>query len=140
VSGPVVLFSLRDGRWPGIEYRLDDFAIAAVLRWPDAVVTGPIESESGGIEVLLRIDRAGLPAVDGTLRMGSDTKSAFFLGGGLANGLGDDVAEIWVWVRDWLGPDLSCTLFSAAGSGEMLEVPFGSTTSDLLEVLASARG
>ncbi|MCW2526842.1 MAG: hypothetical protein JWM76_1702 [Pseudonocardiales bacterium] len=140
MSGPVVLFSLRDGRWPGIEFRLDDFALAAILRWPDAVVTGPLESESGGIEVSLQLQQPGRPAVDGTLRMGSDAKSAFFLGGGLANGLGDDVADVWVWIRDWLGPDLPCTLFSAAGSGEMLKVPFGSSVADLLEILAAARG
>jgi hypothetical protein len=131
VSFDVMLMPRPDSRW-----HLDagDFVDAARSRWPEAQISDPIVRGGGEIMVMLSTEPGvGSRPLSATLSVDPD-KDGYF---SIQSGTSPEAAEMFAWVRDWLGPQQPSSILTTAGDGSLAEVPSGTTGPDVLRIIES---
>jgi len=116
-----------EGDW-GVD--LDAFARAARDRFPDAEV-GSYRAETKQSVQITTSPPEGGDALSATFLADSGAAATF----SIRNGTSPAAAEMFAWVRDWLGPQRRCLLYIDDYPEAMTEVANGTPPADLLRIL-----
>lgn len=127
MSSTIMLFNGPNGVWTADPL---EFMAAAREQWPEAVVAD--DPDSGGYH-LVGIQFVSPPAgigADGSFAINPEGAGYF----SIRSGVDRASAEMFVWVREWLGPKNECAIVES-GNGEVAEVPYGTDADQMLELI-----
>ena len=119
---------------PGGVWSVDvaEFAAAARDRWPGALIGGPHMTDAR-TEVWIQTNEPAGPGLDCTFAPDAVGDGSF----SIRSGESVDAADMFAWVREWLGPDNRCVVLETGTADRGAEVPFGLSSAGVREVILS---
>jgi hypothetical protein len=121
---------------PGPEWTVDlaAFARAARDRFPDADVVE--HTGTGKSAVYLNTPPENGAALSATFLVDSAAGASF----SIRNGTSPAAAQLFTWVRDWLGPQQPCVVYVDDHPESLRDLPYGAEPAELARELAATVG
>lgn len=111
---------------------VETFIDAARDRFPAATIGGPVEHD-GNLFVQLNTRDDDDPGVLAELSV-EPTKDGYF---SIRSGTSPQAAEVFSFVRDWLGPHQPAQILKTSGDAVPVDVPYGAGPEQILAIIGA---
>lgn len=110
----------------------DAYIDASRTRFPAAAIANPVE-HNGNFSVQLTTEFDGGPGLSTELLI-KPNKDGYF---SIQSGANSQAAEMFAFVRDWLGPHQPAMILQTSGDAVPVDIPYGANPEQILAIISA---